>query len=115
MLRELLLPLVKYFSPFNIFRYLTFRSAYAAVTAPPHCLSFRALCHREAQSVEIRAIGEDRWPPDSSGEDRYSDDGSILIIAAVAVSVVLWQRCAKSPHLDRAFFADRFGAIGGRG
>ncbi|TXT42205.1 MAG: phospho-N-acetylmuramoyl-pentapeptide-transferase [Spirochaetes bacterium] len=33
MLREFLLPLVKYFSPLNIFRYLTFRSAYAAVTA----------------------------------------------------------------------------------
>ena len=33
MLREFLLPLVKYFTPFNIFRYLTFRSAYAAVTA----------------------------------------------------------------------------------
>ncbi|TFG81254.1 MAG: phospho-N-acetylmuramoyl-pentapeptide-transferase, partial [Spirochaetales bacterium] len=33
MLLEWLYPLVKYFTPLNVFRYLTFRSAYAAVTA----------------------------------------------------------------------------------
>jgi len=38
MLRELFLPLIKYFTPFNIFRYLTFRSAYAAVTALLICI-----------------------------------------------------------------------------
>ena len=33
MFLEWIYPLVRYFSPLNVFRYLTFRSAYAAVTA----------------------------------------------------------------------------------
>ena len=33
MLKEFLLPLVRYFSFFNIFQYITFRAAYAAITA----------------------------------------------------------------------------------
>jgi phospho-N-acetylmuramoyl-pentapeptide-transferase len=33
MLKELLFPLAEMFSAFNIFKYITFRAAYAAVTA----------------------------------------------------------------------------------
>ena len=33
MLLEFLYPLVRYFTPLNVFRYLTFRGAYAALSA----------------------------------------------------------------------------------
>ena len=33
MLKAFLYPLVRYFTPFNVFQYITFRATYAAVTS----------------------------------------------------------------------------------
>lgn len=91
MLRELLLPLVKYFSPFNIFRYLTFRSAYAAVTAllivylfgPAVIERLRVL--KFGQSVRLDG------PQTHFAKTGTPTMGGILIIVSVFLSVTLWQ------------------------
>ncbi|HEY9055164.1 MAG TPA: phospho-N-acetylmuramoyl-pentapeptide-transferase [Rectinemataceae bacterium] len=91
MLRELFLPLVQYFSPFNIFKYLTFRSAYAAVTAllivylfgPKVIERLRVL--KFGQSV--RADG----PQTHLAKSGTPTMGGILIIISVGVSVLLWE------------------------
>jgi phospho-N-acetylmuramoyl-pentapeptide-transferase len=40
MFLEFIYPLVKYFTPFNVFLYLTFRGAYAALTTLLICFMF---------------------------------------------------------------------------
>jgi phospho-N-acetylmuramoyl-pentapeptide-transferase len=40
MLLEFVYPLVRYFTPFNVFLYLTFRGAYAALTTLLLCFLF---------------------------------------------------------------------------
>ena len=63
MLKELLFPLTRVFTPFNVFQYITFRAAYAAVTAllfsfmlGPATIRFLA---RSRLGEEIRADGPD--------------------------------------------------------
>jgi phospho-N-acetylmuramoyl-pentapeptide-transferase len=112
MLRELLLPLVRYFSPFNVFKYLTFRSAYAAVTAllvvylfgPSVIERLRVL--KFGQS--IRADG----PQTHLSKSGTPTMGGILIIAAVASSVLLWQDVRNPLTWISLFSLLGFGMIG---
>jgi phospho-N-acetylmuramoyl-pentapeptide-transferase len=90
MFLEAFKPLVRFFSPLNIFKYLTFRSAYAAVTAlliaflvgPRLIEALRAL--KFGQSV--RTDG----PESHLSKSGTPTMGGILIILAVLVAVLLW-------------------------
>jgi len=89
--KELLLPFVDKFSFVNIFQYITFRAAYAAVTSLLISFIFgpaliRALKKRKA-GQEIRDDGP-RTHLIKSGTPTM---GGILILIAVIVSVLLWQ------------------------
>jgi phospho-N-acetylmuramoyl-pentapeptide-transferase len=112
MLREFLLPLVKYFSPFNIFRYLTFRSAYAAMTAlfivlflgPKIIERLRVL--KFGQSVRLDG------PQSHLAKSGTPTMGGILIILAVALAVVLWQDVRNPLTWVALFSLVAFGLIG---
>jgi phospho-N-acetylmuramoyl-pentapeptide-transferase len=90
MFLELFRGLVQYFSPLNVFKYLTFRSAYAAVTAllvafllgPKVIEALRRL--KFGQS--IRTDG----PESHLAKSGTPTMGGILIIVAVLVGVLLW-------------------------
>lgn len=90
MFLEFLYPLVRFFSPLNVFRYLTFRSAYAAVTAlliafllgPPLIERLRVL--KFGQSV--RSDG----PESHLAKSGTPTMGGLLIILAVVAAVLLW-------------------------
>ncbi|MGO8695080.1 MAG: phospho-N-acetylmuramoyl-pentapeptide-transferase [Rectinemataceae bacterium] len=109
MFLKLFSPLVKYFTALNIFKYLTFRSAYAAITAllmafllgPWLIERLRVL--KFGQSV--RADG----PESHLTKTGTPTMGGILIISAVAVSVLLWQ------DLDNIFPWIALGALLGFG
>jgi len=93
-LEELLYPLVKYFTPFNIFQYITFRAAYAAITAllitflvaPPIIAALR----QKKLGESIRLDG----PQTHLGKAGTPTMGGLLIIISTVVAVVLWQ----NPH-----------------
>ena len=91
MLRELLLPLVKYFSPFNIFKYLTFRSAYAAVTALLLVLLFGPLVIEKLRVLKFGQSVRAEGPQSHLAKTGTPTMGGVLIIASVVVSVILWQ------------------------
>ena len=91
MLRELLLPLVKYFSPFNIFKYLTFRSAYAAVTALLLVYLFGPLVIERLRVLKFGQSIRTDGPQSHLAKSGTPTMGGILIIAAVASAVLLWQ------------------------
>ncbi|MGB9685040.1 MAG: phospho-N-acetylmuramoyl-pentapeptide-transferase [Rectinema subterraneum] len=90
MLREIFLPLVKYFTPFNIFRYLTFRSAYAAVTALVICYLIGPWMIEKLRVLKFGQSIRTDGPQTHLAKTGTPTMGGILIILAVVVSVVLW-------------------------
>ena len=112
MLRELLLPLVRYFSPFNIFKYLTFRSAYAAVTA---LLVVYLFGPRVIERLRVLKFGQSirtDGPQTHLAKSGTPTMGGILIIAAVAAAVVLWQDVRNPLTWISLFAFVAFGMIG---
>lgn len=112
MLRELLLPLVKYFSGFNIFKYLTFRSAYAAVSA---LLIMFLFGPRVIERLRVLKFGQSvrtDGPQTHIAKTGTPTMGGILIIAAVVISVLLWQDIHNSLTWIALFSLVGFGLIG---
>jgi len=91
MLYDLLVPLVKYWSGFNVFRYITFRTAMAAVTAI--VISF-ALGPWLIRRLRMLQDGEDTIREDTPERHRTKAGtptmGGLLILAAILVSAVVW-------------------------
>jgi phospho-N-acetylmuramoyl-pentapeptide-transferase len=90
-LLEFIYPLVKFFTPLNVLQYLTFRSAYAAlstllicyISGPPIITALRNF--NIAQSV--RGDG----PATHLKKNGTPTMGGVLIIISVVVSTILWQ------------------------
>ena len=91
MLKELLFPLVDRISFFNIFQYITFRGAYAAITAL--CISFIfgprliELLKKFKARQQVREDG----PETHFAKAGTPVMGGLLIILSVVVSTLLWQ------------------------
>ncbi len=90
MFLELLVPLTKYFSAFNVFRYLTFRSAYAAVTALLIAFLFGPRIIERLRVLKFGQAIRTDGPESHLSKSGTPTMGGILIILAVAVSVLLW-------------------------
>lgn len=112
MLRELLLPLVKYFSAFNIFRYLTFRSAYAAVTALLIVYLFGPAVIRKLRVLKFGQSVRLDGPQSHLVKTGTPTMGGVLIILGVAVSVILWQDVRNPLTWIVLFSLLGFGAVG---
>src|SRR2546430_339910 len=92
MLFHLLVPLADQFSPFNLFRYITFRSGGAVVTAllisflcGPRIIAWLRSKQREGQP--IRTDGPESHLLTKKGTPTM---GGFLILLALTVSTVLW-------------------------
>jgi len=90
MLYELLYPLREYFSPFNVFRYITFRTVYATITAlmmsfvlGPWLIS---LLRRRGLAQVIREDG----PSGHLGKKGTPTMGGILILMSIVIPTLLW-------------------------
>jgi phospho-N-acetylmuramoyl-pentapeptide-transferase len=89
MFLKFLYPLHRYLSFFNIFQYVTFRAAYAAITA----LLIAFLCGPWVISRLRRlkhGVREDT-PESHQAKSGTPSMGGVLIILSIVVSVVLWQ------------------------
>jgi phospho-N-acetylmuramoyl-pentapeptide-transferase len=90
MLFHLLYPLHQTYSYFNVFRYITFRTIYAAITALVLCFVIGPWLIRKLQELQIgQTIREDG--PDSHHVKKGTPTmGGILIIFTVTLSTFLW-------------------------
>jgi len=90
MLFHLLYPLHEIYSFFNVFRYITFRTIYAAITALVICFVIGPWLIRKLHELQIgQTIREDG--PDSHLVKKGTPTmGGILIIFAVTISTLLW-------------------------
>lgn len=90
MFKEFLFPLTNVFTPFNVFQYITFRAAYAAVTSllitfllGPWAIR---MLHRLKFGEAIRHDG----PESHHAKSGTPTMGGVLIIVSIVVSAVLW-------------------------
>ncbi len=90
MLLEWLFPLVKYFTPLNVFRYLTFRSAYAAVTALLLAFLFGPVIIEALRKFKFGQSIRSDGPQSHLIKTGTPTMGGILILAAVTSATLLW-------------------------
>lgn len=90
MLYHLLYPLREYFFAFNVFRYITFRAAYAMVTALLICFIFGPRLIRWLKRVQIGQRIRDEVPARHHEKEGTPTMGGILIIAATVIPTFLW-------------------------
>jgi phospho-N-acetylmuramoyl-pentapeptide-transferase len=96
MLYHLLYPLHTTFSSLNVFRYITFRTIYAAITALIICFIVGPWLIRKLQSLKVgQSIRED-GPQSHLSKQGTPTMGGILIIFAVVISTLLWSNLTVS-------------------
>ncbi len=90
MLYHLLYPLHTVFSSFNVFRYITFRTIYAAITALLICFIVGPWLIRKLRSLHLGQPIREDGPSTHQVKEGTPTMGGVLIIFAVVVSTLLW-------------------------
>ena len=90
MIYDLLYPLHSYFTFFNVFRYITFRTIYATITALLICFIVGPWLIRKLQNLQIGQNIRSDGPQSHLTKKGTPTMGGILIVFAVTVSTLLW-------------------------
>ena len=91
MLEAIFYPLVKYFSFFNIFKYISFRAAYAAVTALLLSFMFGPQVIRMLTRLKLGQEVRNDGPQSHLAKAGTPTMGGVLIVLSVVLSIILWQ------------------------
>jgi phospho-N-acetylmuramoyl-pentapeptide-transferase len=87
---HLLYPLHTTFSFFNVFRYITFRTIYATITALVICFVIGPWLIRKLQNMQIGQQIREDGPQSHLSKQGTPTMGGILILFAVVISTLLW-------------------------
>src|SRR5687768_11842255 len=90
MLYHLLYPLHSVISGFNVFRYLTFRTAYAILTGLILCLILGPWVIRQLRRHQIGETIRDDGPKSHQTKAGTPTMGGLLILMALSVPTILW-------------------------
>lgn len=90
MLYHLLYPLSKYISGFNLFRYITFRMAYATVTAMLISFLFGKLFIEMLKRYQVKENIRVDGPQSHLAKEGTPTMGGVLILLSVVVPVLFW-------------------------
>jgi phospho-N-acetylmuramoyl-pentapeptide-transferase len=88
---EFFYPLVKYFTPFNVFQYLTFRGAYAALTTLLICYMAGPSLIKGLGRLKVGQTIREDGPETHLKKQGTPTMGGILIILSMVISTLLWQ------------------------
>jgi len=91
-LYHLLVPLVKYFTPLNVFNYITFRAAGATVTALIVAFVAGPAIVRRLTSLSVHQVVREGTPDTHAGKGSTPTMGGLIILLAIAVPTLLWAR-----------------------
>jgi phospho-N-acetylmuramoyl-pentapeptide-transferase len=112
MFLEFIYPLTKYFHPFNVFTYLTFRGAYAALTT----LLIAYICGpRIIEALRKLKVGQavrTDGPATHLAKTGTPTMGGVMIILSLLVSMLLWQDLHNVKVALALVTLTAFGAIG---
>ena len=112
MLYHLLYPLTKTFSGFNVFKYLTFRSAGAVITALIVSFLLGPGIIRRLRALKMGQQVRDDGPQTHLTKQGTPTMGGLLLIAAIALSVLLWSDLTNKYVWVVLFATLTFGGIG---
>ncbi|MDR0558265.1 MAG: phospho-N-acetylmuramoyl-pentapeptide-transferase [Treponema sp.] len=98
MFLEFLYPLVKYFTPFNVFQYLTFRAAYAALTTLLICYMAGPRIIEALKRLKVGQTIRSDGPETHLKKAGTPTMGGVLIILSMIISTLLWQDF-ENPHI----------------
>ncbi len=112
MLYHLLYPLHDAFSGFNVFKYITFRSAGAVITAIIVSFALGPWMIRRLRRLKVGQHVRDDGPQTHLSKQGTPTMGGLLIIAALASSVILWSDLTNKYVWVVLFAALAFGAVG---
>ena len=90
MIYHLLYPLHTTFSSFNVFRYITFRTIYATITALLICFILGPWMIKKLQSLQIGQPIREDGPNSHLSKEGTPTMGGVLIIFATVISTFLW-------------------------
>ena len=101
-----------YFSPLNVFRYITVRTACASLTALFLCLVLGPWVVRRLREMQIEQHIRPEGPERHQAKAGTPTMGGVLIVMAIAIPTVLWADL-RNPYVLVAFSATlAFAAIG---
>ena len=104
--------LQKYFSPFNVFRYITVRTVYASLTAMFLALVFGPWLIRRLRELQIGQYIREEGPQEHKKKAGTPTMGGVLIVLSTAVPVLLWADLTNAFVLMSLFALLGFSAIG---
>jgi phospho-N-acetylmuramoyl-pentapeptide-transferase len=90
MLYLLLYPLKEYFGPLNLFRYITFRAAYAGAFSLVLCLIFGPMVIRWIKKLALGQNIREEVPDRHKTKSGTPTMGGVLILATIVIAVLLF-------------------------
>ena len=84
--------LVDVFSPFNVFRYISFRAIYATATSLIIALVLGPFMIKRLKQLRIGEHIREEGPKDYQSKAGTPTMGGVLIIVSVLISVIFWSR-----------------------
>jgi phospho-N-acetylmuramoyl-pentapeptide-transferase len=90
MFYHLLYPLSDYWSILNVFKYITFRSSYATVTALLICFIFGNWVIGRLEKLQIGEMIDSDGPEHHQKKAGTPTMGGVLILAAIVIPTLLW-------------------------
>ena len=101
-----------YFSPLNVFRYITVRTAVASVTALLLSLVMGPWVIERLRTLQVKQYIREEGPKAHQKKAGTPTMGGVLIVAAIVIPTLLWADL-RSPYVLLAIGATvAFGAIG---
>jgi phospho-N-acetylmuramoyl-pentapeptide-transferase len=104
--------LQKYFSPLNVFRYITVRTVYASLTAMFLALVFGPWLIRKLRELQIGQFIREEGPQEHKKKAGTPTMGGVLIVLSTAVPTLLWADLSNMFVLLGLFALLAFAAIG---
>jgi phospho-N-acetylmuramoyl-pentapeptide-transferase len=104
--------LQKYFSPLNVFRYITVRTVYASLTGMFLALVFGPWLIRRLRELQIGQYIREEGPREHKKKAGTPTMGGVLIVLSTAVPVLLWADLTNAFVLMALFALLGFSAIG---
>jgi phospho-N-acetylmuramoyl-pentapeptide-transferase len=104
--------LQRYFSPLNVFRYITVRTVYASLTAMFLALAFGPSLIRRLRELQIGQFIREEGPQEHKKKAGTPTMGGVLIVLSTAIPTLLWADLTNPFILLSLFALFGFAVIG---
>jgi phospho-N-acetylmuramoyl-pentapeptide-transferase len=104
--------LYHYFSPFRVFRFITFRTAFASITALFLCLVLGPWLIAKLRQFQIGQYIREEGPRSHQKKAGTPTMGGVLIVISIVVPTLLWANLSNAYIWVAVFSILAFGAIG---